>query len=196
MANRLSSIVTKTGDDGTTGLAKGDRVDKSCVRVDVMGNLDELNSLIGVVIASGISSDVSGYLLNIQHRLFDIGGEIAMPGNAVIAPECTERLEELIESYNEDLPALKEFILPGGGLSASVCHLARSVCRRCERSMVELSHTEYLNPETLCYINRLSDLLFVLARTLNQGKDGKEIFWDSERLKRSVLVTNIFYVIP
>lgn len=186
MGNRLSSIYTKTGDDGTTGLANGQRIDKSNIRIDVLGEIDELNSLIGVIAASDITSDISGYLLNIQHRLFDIGGEIATPGNAVIAPDCVKRLEELIESYNEDLPALKEFILPGGSLSASVCHLARSVCRRCERSMVELSHTEYLNPETLCYINRLSDLLFILARTLNQGKGGKEIFWDSERLKRSV----------
>lgn len=186
MGNRLSSIYTKTGDDGSTGLANGERIDKSSIRVDVMGNIDELNSLIGVIEASGIPNDISGYLLNIQHRLFDIGGEVATPGSATNAPESVERLEELIDSYNEDLPALKEFILPGGSLSASLCHMARSVCRRCERSLVELSHTEYVNPESLHYINRLSDLLFVLARTLNQGKDGKEILWDSERLRRSV----------
>ncbi len=186
MGDRLSKIYTRTGDDGTTGLANGNRIDKSSIRVDVMGNLDELNSLIGVIEASDIPSDISGYLLNIQHRLFDIGGEIATPGNAVTAPTSIERLEELIDSYNEDLPSLKEFILPGGSLSASICHLARSVCRRCERSLVELSRTEFLNTESLRYINRLSDLLFVLARTLNQGKGGKEIFWDSERLKRSV----------
>lgn len=186
MGNRLSSIYTKTGDDGTTGLANGDRVDKSSIRVEVLGNIDELNSVLGVITANDIPSDISGYLLNIQHRLFDIGGEIATPGNAMVTSDSVERLEELIESYNEDLPALKEFILPGGSLSASVCHLARSVCRRCERSLVELSHTEYINPESLRYINRLSDLLFVLARALNQGKNGKEIFWDSERLKRSV----------
>lgn len=186
MGNRLSSIYTKTGDDGTTGLGNGDRVDKSSLRVEVMGNIDELNSLIGVIEASGIPNDISGYLLNIQHRLFDIGGEVATPGNATNAPVSVERLEELIDAYNEDLPALKEFILPGGSLAASICHLARSVCRRCERSLVELSHTEYINPESLSYINRLSDLLFVLARALNQGKGGKEVFWDSERLKRSV----------
>jgi len=186
MANRLSSLYTKTGDDGTTGLANGDRVDKSSIRVDVMGNIDELNSLLGIINANDIASEIAGYLLNIQHRLFDIGGEIATPGNAVIAPESVERLEELIEFYNKDLLALKEFILPGGSLPASICQLARSVCRRCERSMVALSRKEYLNPETLRYINRLSDLLFVLARTLNQGKGGKEVFWDSERLKRSV----------
>ena len=164
MGNRLSSIYTKTGDDGTTGLANGKRIDKSSIRVEVMGNIDELNSLLGVIEASDIPNDVSGYLLNIQHRLFDIGGEIATPGNAVTSPACVERLEELIDNYNEDLPALKEFILPGGSLSASICHLARSVCRRCERSLVAMSREEYLNPETLHYINRLSDLLFVLAR--------------------------------
>lgn len=186
MSNRLSSIYTKTGDDGTTSLAKGERIDKSNIRIDVMGDIDELNSLCGVLGASGISDDISGYLLNIQHRLFDIGGELAIPGNAAIDPVSVERLEELIDSYNEDLPALKEFILPGGSLAASICHLARSVCRRAERNLVGMSRSEYINPESLRYINRLSDLFFVLARTLNQEKDGKEIFWDSERLKRSV----------
>jgi cob(I)alamin adenosyltransferase len=186
MGNRLSLIYTKTGDDGTTGLANGERVGKASIRVEVMGNVDELNSLLGLIAASDVPGDISGYLLNIQHRLFDIGGEIATPGNAVTVPSCIERLEDLIDAYNEDLPALKEFILPGGSLSASVCHLARSVCRRCERSLVELGRTEYLNPETLRYINRLSDLFFVLARVLNQGKNGNEIFWDSERLKRLV----------
>ncbi len=186
MGNRLSKIYTRTGDDGATGLANGDRVDKSSIRIDAIGNIDELNSLIGVIKATDLPNDISGYLLNIQHRLFDIGGEIAAPGNAVIDPSSVDRLEELIDSYNEELPQLKEFILPGGSLSASISHLARSVCRRCERSLVELGRTEYLNPETLRYINRLSDLLFVLARTLNQGKGGKEILWDSKRLKLSV----------
>ncbi len=186
MSNRLTKIYTKTGDDGQTGLANGDRVDKSGLRVDVMGEVDELNSVLGVLEAAGIPSDVSGYLRNIQHRLFDIGGELAIPGNASISPECTERLEELIDVYNEDLPPLKEFILPGGSLPASICHMARTVCRRCERHMVKLGQTEYVNPETLRYINRLSDLLFVMARSLNHLKDGKEIFWDSERLKKSV----------
>lgn len=186
MGNRLSSIYTKTGDDGTTGLGNGERIDKASIRINVMGDVDELNSLLGVLEASGIPDDISGYLLNIQHRLFDIGGEMAIPGNAAIDPVSIERLEELIDTYNEELPALKEFILPGGSLSASICHMARSVCRRVERSMVAMSREEYINPESLRYINRLSDLLFVLARTLNQEKGGKEIFWDSERLKRSV----------
>lgn len=186
MGNRLSSIYTKTGDDGKTGLGNGERVDKSSIRIETMGSVDELNSLLGVLDAIGVSSDISGYLLNIQHRLFDIGGELAIPGNAVIDPAYIERLEELIDAYNEDLPALKEFILPGGSIAASICHLARSVCRRVERHLVAMSRTEYINPESLRYINRLSDLLFVLARTLNQGKGNKEVFWDSERLKRSV----------
>lgn len=186
MANRLSSITTRTGDDGTTSLTDGKRIDKTDLRIHAIGEVDELNSLLGVLEASGVTKDVSGYIRNIQHRLFDIGGELSIPGNAVIAPESVERLEQLIESYNEDLPALKEFILPGGSLPASACHMARTVCRRVERSLVALGHDEYLNPETLRYINRLSDLLFVLARYLNQQKGGKEVFWDSERLKRSV----------
>ena len=186
MGNRLTKIYTKTGDDGSTSLSNGTRVDKSSIRIEVMGEVDELNSLLGVLEASGVSSDISGYIRNIQHRLFDIGGEIAIPGNAVIGPNSVERLEELIDTYNEDLPKLKEFILPGGLMPASICHLARSVCRRCERNLVRLGQAEYVNPETLRYINRLSDLLFVLARSLNQLKGGKEIFWDSERLKRSV----------
>ena len=186
MSNRLTKIYTQTGDDGSTGLANGERIDKSSIRIEVMGNVDELNSLIGVLETTGVPDDVSGYLLNIQHRLFDIGGEMAIPGNAAIDPVCVDRLEELIDAYNEDLPALKEFILPGGSMAASICHLARSVCRRTERSLVAMSRDEYINPETLRYINRLSDLLFVMARSLNQEKGGREIFWDSERLKRSV----------
>lgn len=186
MSNRLTKIYTCTGDDGTTALANGNRIDKSSLRIEAMGEVDELNSLLGVLEASGVTSDISGYIRNIQHRLFDIGGEIAIPGNAVIGPNSIERLEELIDTYNEDLPKLKEFVLPGGSLPASVCHMARSVCRRCERSLVKMGQEEYVNPETLRYINRLSDLLFVLARTLNQLKGGKEILWDSERLKRSV----------
>lgn len=184
--NRLTKIYTKTGDDGTTALVDGARIDKSSKRLCAIGDVDELNSLLGVLEASGVSQDIAGYIRNIQHRLFDIGGELAIPGNAAIAPISTDRLEELIEIYNEDLPALKEFILPGGALTASVCHMARSVCRRVERSLVDLGHDEYINPETLKYINRLSDLLFVLARTLNHEKENKEVYWDSERLKRSV----------
>ncbi len=185
MGNRLSKIYTRTGDDGTTDLGNGERIDKTNIRIDVMGDLDELNSLIGVLGSSGVINNVSSHLLDIQHRLFDIGGELAVPGTAVINSIHVDSLEKNIDTYNEDLPALKEFILPGGSLSASICHLARSVCRRAERNLVAMSRNEYINPESLRYINRLSDLLFVLARVLNQEKGGKEIFWNSERLKRS-----------
>ena len=185
MGNRLSKIYTRTGDDGTTDLGNGERIDKTNIRIDVMGDLDELNSLIGVLGSSGVINNVSSHLLDIQHRLFDIGGELAVPGSAVINSIHVDSLEKNIDTYNEDLPALKEFILPGGSLSASICHLARSVCRRAERNLVAMSRNEYINPESLRYINRLSDLLFVLARVLNQEKGGKEIFWNSERLKRS-----------
>ncbi len=186
MGNRLTSITTRTGDDGTTALADGERIDKSSTRIQAIGEVDEVNSLLGVLEASGVPEDIAGYLRNIQHRLFDIGGELAVPGNAAIAPNSVERLEELIETYNEDLPPLKEFILPGGSMAASICHLARAVCRRCERNMVALGQTEYVNPETLRYINRLSDLLFILARSLNHLQGAREVFWDSERLRRSV----------
>jgi len=185
MGNRLSKIYTRTGDDGTTDLGNGERIDKTNIRIDVMGDLDELNSLIGVLGSSGVIDNVSSHLLDIQHRLFDIGGELAIPGSAVINSIHVDSLEKIIDTYNEDLPALKEFILPGGSLSASICHLARSVCRRAERNLVAISRNEYINPESLRYINRLTDLLFVLARVLNQEKGGKEIFWNSERLKRS-----------
>jgi len=185
MAKRLTRIYTRTGDDGTTGLATGVRTDKDSLRIEVIGDIDELNSMLGVLIASKIAEDISGYLLNIQHRLFDIGAEISMPGQALTQPAHVNRLEELIDTFNAELQPLEEFILPGGSMPASLCHLARTVCRRLERSMVRFARTEYLNTHTLCYVNRLSDLLFVFARTLNQQKGGKEVYWDKERLKNS-----------
>ena len=186
MAKRLTKIYTRTGDDGTTGLADGKRVEKDSLLVNVMGDVDELNSLLGVLIASGVDEDIAGYLLNIQHRLFDIGAELSIPGNPVTRQEHINRLEELLDTYNEDLKPLDEFILPGGTLSGALCHLARAVCRRAERSMVKLARTEYLNPNTLSYINRLSDLLFVFSRVITQAKGGKEVYWDKDRLKQSV----------
>jgi len=186
LSHRLSRIYTRTGDDGMTGLADGSRVDKSSDRINAMGDIDELNCLMGLLIESGVSDDISGYLKNIQHRLFDIGGELAMPGNAIISPNHVDRLEALLDTYNTDLPTLEEFILPGGSMAGGICHLARSVCRRAERELVTLARNEVLNPDTLRYINRLSDLLFVFARAITLQSGGKEVFWDSERLKRSV----------
>ena len=186
MSNRLTKIYTRTGDEGTTELSNRERIDKSDIRIEAMGDIDELNSILGLLRANNISNEMSGYLLNIQHRLFDIGAELAIPGNAVISPESIEKLEKLIDSFNSDLPVLKEFVLPGGSISASVCHIARTICRRSERTLVKLARTESFNSETLRYINRLSDLLFVFARTLNQDEGGKEALWDSERLKHSV----------
>jgi len=186
MSNRLTKIYTRTGDDGTTELSNRARIDKSDIRIDAMGDIDELNSVIGFLRANDIPENLSGNLLNIQHRLFDIGGELAIPGNAVISSESVKRLEQLIDVINSDLPALKEFVLPGGSISASICHIARTVCRRSERTLVALARKETFNTETLCYINRLSDLLFVVARMLNQEEGNIEVFWDSEKLKHSL----------
>jgi len=186
MGNRLTKLYTRTGDDGTTGLGNGERVEKDNPRIAVLGDIDELNSLIGLLIATGISDDLSGYLLNIQHRLFDIGAEISIPGKASTDDTHVSRLEELIDNYNKDLPLLKEFILPGGTLPASICHLARTVCRRTEREMLKMARTDFVNDNTFAYMNRLSDLLFVFARVLNDAHKGKEVYWDKDRLKQSV----------
>lgn len=182
---RISRVTTKTGDDGTTALADGNRIDKDDPRITCIGEVDELNSLIGVLIASGVSDDIAGYLRNIQHRLFDIGGELSTPGQAVLQMESVNRLEELINTYNDDLPMLREFVLPGGSMPGSLCHMARTICRRAERSIVSLSRHQYVNPVTVIYMNRLSDLMFVFARTLVLKKGGKEVYWESERLKQS-----------
>lgn len=185
MSKRITRVYTRTGDDGTTGLGDGSRTEKDNLRIRVIGIVDELNSSLGVLNASGIAEDLAGYILNVQHRLFDIGAEISIPGNARINESHVVRLEELIDNYNADLEPLKEFILPGGNMQAAICHLARTICRRTERELVRLGRAQYINPHTLAYINRLSDLLFVFARTLNQRKGGKEIYWDKDRLKHS-----------
>ena len=185
MAKRITRIYTRTGDDGTTGLGDGSRTDKDSLRINVIGDIDELNSLLGVLIANKINEDIAGYLLNIQHRLFDIGAEIAIPGRALTQPAHVIRLEELIDNFNAELKPLDEFILPGGSLPGALCHLARTFCRRLERDMVRFARTEYLNTHTVHYMNRLSDLLFVFARTLNQQRGGREVYWDKERLKNS-----------
>jgi len=191
MGHRLSKIYTRTGDQGDTGLADGSRISKTSLRIEVMGTFDELNSAIGLVIAH-IPQEIKDLnkiqgqeatakiLLQIQHDLFDIGGEICIPGNLTISERRVTRLEQQLDTLNENLPWLKEFILPGGNIPAASCHMARSICRRAERLLVNLSEQEAINPASLAYINRLSDLLFVIARTLARSSNGEEIFWQKD----------------
>ena len=186
MGARLTKLYTRTGDDGTTGLANGKRVDKDSLRIDVIGDIDELNSMLGILTTSRLSDDIAGYVLNIQHRLFDIGAELAIEGEAVTEPDHVKRIEELIDTYNSELGPLSEFILPGGTMTGALFHLARSVCRRTERKMVKLAREEFVNSNTLIYINRLSDLLFVFARVATNQEGAKEVYWDKDRLKHSV----------
>ena len=183
MGNRLSKIYTKTGDDGTTGLGDGKRVAKDSARVAAYGTVDELNSAIGVVLAQEIPAPVRETLTQAQHDLFDLGGELCIPGMAMVDDADVERLETTLDGFNADLPALKDFILPGGGMAAACCHVARTVCRRAEREVVTLSRQESVRPEAIRYLNRLSDLLFVLARTLNQSAGRSDVLWQSHRVK-------------
>ncbi len=183
MGHRLSKIYTRTGDDGTTGLADGSRVNKDESRVNTFGDVDELNSLLGLLVANDIDKTIRDYLIDIQHVLFDIGGELAIPYNIIVDDRHVQYIEKIIDRYNASLPPLKEFILPGGSVSAATCHYARTVCRRAERQFVNLSHETSINEFSLRFLNRLSDLLFVLARTLARSEGGHEIYWESERLK-------------
>jgi cob(I)alamin adenosyltransferase len=184
MGNRLSKIYTKTGDDGTTGLGDGTRVPKDSARVAAYGTVDELNSAIGMVLAQEIAPGVRECLTQVQHDLFDLGGELCIPGMAMISDSDIERLETTLDAFNADLPPLKDFILPGGGMAAACCHLARTVCRRAERKVVALSRTETVRGEAVRYLNRLSDLLFVLARVLARASGHGETLWQHERRKR------------
>ena len=177
MGNRLSKIYTRTGDKGTTGLGDGSRVDKDSLRVETFGTVDELNSLIGLVLASDTGGAIGDCLTRTQHELFDLGGELCMPGYTLIPDSCIEQLEVDLDRFNEDLPPLKDFILPGGSESAARCHLARTVCRRAERLMVSLAKLEDINEASLRYLNRLSDLLFVIARVLARANGGSEVLW-------------------
>ena len=182
MGKRLTKIVTRTGDDGSTGLADGTRTIKSSPRIHGLGELDELNCWLGVVLAQTIPDDVKERLLDVQHRLFDAGAELSLPGHKVISERDVIRLEEWLQQFNGELPPLKEFVLPGGGPAGSFCHLARAVCRRAERRLVELSRSEGdLNPFTLTYINRLSDLLFVVARVLARRGNAGETCWNRQK---------------
>jgi cob(I)alamin adenosyltransferase len=177
MGNRLSKIYTRTGDNGTTGLGDGSRVDKDNLRVETFGTVDELNSMVGLVLASEVGDPIRACLTRTQHELFDLGGELCMPGYTLIPEICVNQLEADLDKFNEDLPPLKDFILPGGSESAARCHLARTVCRRAERLMVSLAKVEDVNEVSLRYLNRLSDLLFVIARVLARAHGGKEVIW-------------------
>jgi cob(I)alamin adenosyltransferase len=177
MGNRLSKIYTRTGDRGTTGLGDGSRVDKDCLRVEAYGTVDELNSAVGLVLAGQLPEPVRACLTRTQHELFDLGGELCMPGYTLIPDEYVARLESDLDGFNAELPPLEDFILPGGSESAARCHLARTVCRRAERHLVTLSRHEDINQASLRYLNRLSDLLFVVARVLARADGGAEVTW-------------------
>jgi cob(I)alamin adenosyltransferase len=182
MGNRLSRIYTRTGDDGTTGLGDGQRVRKDDARVAAYGTVDEANSAIGLVLAvPGIPADVVRCLTEVQHDLFDLGGELCIPGMSVIKAERIAELEQVLDAFNDPLPPLKDFILPGGGPAAAACHLARTITRRAERCVWTLSATEQVNVEVPRYLNRLSDLLFVISRVLARHENGSEVLWRHDR---------------
>ncbi len=188
MANRLTQIATRTGDDGSTGLGDGTRVSKDALRVQAMGDVDELNSGLGVLLAEPLPADIRELLVVIQHELFNLGGELSIPGYVLLKADAVLRLDEALAHYNEQLPRLKEFILPAGTRSAALAHVSRTVARRAERAVVALGAAETINDAPRQYLNRLSDLLFVLARSLNRanldGLGGDDVYWRSERLAR------------
>ena len=190
MANRLSQIATRTGDDGTTGLGDGTRVPKSHGRVGAMGDVDELNSHLGVLLAEPLPDDVRDLLVTIQHELFNLGGELSIPGYTLLKDDAVAALDAALAHYNATLPRLAEFILPAGTRSAALAHVARAVARRAERAVVTLAASETINAAPRLFLNRLSDLLFVLARVLNRanldGLGGDDVYWHSARLARNL----------
>ena len=177
MSNRLSKIVTRTGDAGTTGLGDGSRVTKDCLRINAIGEVDELNSSIGVLLSEELPEAVRAALTGIQHDLFDLGGELCIPGTNIINEEHILHLEALVKEFNDALSPLKEFILPGGTRPAAAAHLARTVCRRAERNVVHLANSEPVSEFARKYLNRLSDLMFVLGRYLNKAGGGGDVLW-------------------
>ena len=181
MGNRLSRIYTRTGDDGSTGLGDGSRIGKDKPRIEAIGTVDELNSAIGVLLCNPLSESMQSTLADIQHTLFDMGGELCIPGTTIITSDRVATLEQELDTLNADLRPLKEFILPGGCSAAAACHLARAICRRCERRMHSLSRSGTVNPAALQYLNRLSDLLFVMARHLNKAAGKPDVLWQHER---------------
>jgi cob(I)alamin adenosyltransferase len=181
MGNRLSRIVTRTGDDGTTGLGDGQRVPKAATRIEACGSVDELNCALGLLLAEErLPAAISASLIESQHDLFDLGGELSIPGSVAIVARHVARLESDVERLNSDLPPLKEFVLPGGGSAAAACHLARAICRRTERCCWTLAQDEAVGADALHYLNRLSDLLFVMARVLAR-QEGGEVMWRRNR---------------
>ena len=181
MGHRLSKIVTRTGDAGTTGLGDGSRVAKDSARIDAIGSVDELNSTIGVLLAEALPDVVAECLVAVQHDLFDLGGELSIPGYTSMTDAQVARLESEVERFNADLAPLKEFILPGGTRAAALAHVARTVCRRAERALVAAAGTETITATSRIYLNRLSDLLFVLARTLNRAEGRPDVLWRKQR---------------
>jgi cob(I)alamin adenosyltransferase len=185
MGNRLTKIYTRTGDDGQTGLGDGSRVAKDSARVTAYGTVDEANSAIGIVLSGDLPDAVRECLVSVQHQLFDLGGELCIPGHAAVFDVDIERLEQQLDGFNADLPALKDFILPGGSPAAAHCHLARTICRRAEREVVMLSHHDAVRGEAIRFLNRLSDLLFVIARVLARHNGAGEVLWKHERRRPS-----------
>ena len=181
MRHRLSRIVTRTGDDGSTGLGDGSRVAKDSLRVQALGDVDELNSVLGVLLAESLPADVVARLSTVQHDLFDLGSELAVPGYAALKPEHVVMLEEWVTQMNADLPMLKEFILPGGSRPAGLAHQARSVCRRAERAVVAAAREGEISQSARQYLNRLSDALFILARHLNKALGQPDVLWQPKR---------------
>lgn len=185
MGHRLSKIYTRTGDAGTTGLGDGTRTAKTGPRIAAIGDVDELNCLIGLLCAEDLLPEIKVLLTDIQHLLFDLGGEFSIPGSRIFSADNTSRIESAIDAFNADLPPLKEFILPAGSRAASLCHLCRAVCRRAERSALALANREQVNEQSCIFLNRLSDLLFVLARVLARRAGGSEVLWEKDRLLRT-----------
>lgn len=181
MGNRLSKIATRTGDNGTTGLGDGSRTEKDSARVHALGEVDELNSFVGLLLCEDMPAELREDLVSIQHDLFDLGGELCIPGYQLITDEHVGRLDAMLEKYNAELPALKEFILPAGSRAAALAHVCRTVCRRAERSIVTLGKAEKINEHPRQYVNRMSDLMFVLSRVLNRFAGGSDVLWQHER---------------
>ena len=181
MGNRLSKIYTKTGDDGTTGLGDGSRVQKFDARLEAIGDIDELNCCVGMLLSNDLSEEIAEFLLLIQNNLFDLGGELSIPESCLLKLDSTKQVEAQIDKLNAKLPPLKEFVLPGGDVATSHAHLCRSVCRRAERHLVKLQSEENVRVEATEYLNRLSDYFFVLARTLFSKTSGSEVMWDHSK---------------